>query len=449
MTVFWASFLPQPCRRRSTLPALAIGLLALAAGVAGGAAVSFTAIVTGLSAPTAFVDPPDKLGHRFIAQRRGDIRVWDGSSTSALATPLLDLRDLAKVNAASGEQGLLAMTVHPDYLANGYLYVFYTATDWDGPGGIATNDVVIERYTRSAGNPNQLDPASGQVVMVIGHALGTNHNGGDLEFGPDGYLYISVGDGGGSCDNVYGSGQDLDQLLGKLLRIDVDGDDFPGDPLRNYAIPPDNPLAGLAGADEIWALGLRNPFRFSFDRLTGDIYLGDVGQNDWEEVNLLPVGAVSAGNPINFGWPCREGFDEAGCGASAALCNGKTFAEPIRQEANVNQGGNWRSVMGGYLYRGYEVTTDLAGRYVYGDALNSQVWLASPRTGGPWPTVQIGSGQAPYGFAEDQHGELYVVSNTGSIRCLHDGSGCPWQLDEGRVFRDDFESGTTLPWRSP
>lgn len=439
---------------RRFAPALLGLAVLLVAAAPGHPAVTFSTIVSGLSAPTAFVDPPDKLAHRFIAQQRGDILVWDGALL--LATPLLDLRTAGKVlgPASSGERGLLAMTVHPNYLANGFAYLYYTSTDWDGGGAMEAGDVVIERYTRSAGNANVLDPASAQVVLVIGHNAAGNHNGGDLKFGPDGYLYVTVGDGGGGCDSAYGSGQDTNQLLGKMLRLDVDGADaYPGDPLRNYAIPADNPLVGFAGEDEIWALGLRNPFRFAFDRLTGDAYIGDVGQDDWEEINRLPAGAVTAGNPLNFGWPCREGLDEAGCGATPASCVGP-FVDPVRQEPNAGMSGSWRAVMGGFLYRGAEVTADLGGRYLYGDAGNGQLWLATPLTGAPasgqWSATQVGTGQGPYGFSEDQHGELFVLSSWGgAIRCVHGGAGCPWQIDESRVFTDGFETGGTVPWAVP
>lgn len=427
----------------------ALGLLALCIAPNGHAAVTFTPLIAGLSAPTAFIDPPDGLPHRLVAQQQGNILVWDGASL--LSTAFLDLRNdvsvptnQRKVNFG-GERGLLAATVHPDYATNGFIYIYYTSRDWDGAGGINNGDIVVERYTRSLANTEQADPATAQIILVVPHS-DTNHNGGDIKFGRDGFLYITLGDGGGGCDSTAHSGQDVNQLLGKMLRIDVDGADaFPADPLRNYAIPASNPLVGQAGEDEIWALGLRNPFRFTFDRSNGDIYIGDVGQDDWEEVNHLPVGAVTAGAPVNFGWPCREGLDASGCATPPQGCSA-TFTDPVRQEANAGEGGTWRSVMGGYRYRGSFVQTDLGGRYLYGDAGNDQVWLATPGAA-PWPSANVGNGIGPYGFGEDQVGELYVLSaNNGNISCVNGGGGCNDWARLVDIFLDGFESGDTSAW---
>lgn len=211
--------------------------------------------------------------------------------------------------------------------------MYYTSTAWTA--GINIGDVVVERYTRSAGDPNVADFSTAKVILRVPHSAGSNHNGGDIEFGPDGYLYVTIGDGGGSCDSTAHSGQDTSQLLGKMLRLDVDGADaYPADPVENYAIPSDNPLVGVDGAMKIRALGLRNPFRFSFDRSNGAIYIGDVGQSAWEEVNYLPTGVVTAGNPVNFGWPCKEGFDSGTCSAPPQGCTA-TFRDPVRAEPNT------------------------------------------------------------------------------------------------------------------
>ncbi len=430
---------------------LALGAVALAlATLPAAAAVTITPLITGLTAPTAFVDPPDGLAHRFVTQQVGNVLVWNGASL--LATPFLDIRNDAAVPAgdrkvtAGGERGLLAMTADPDYLNNGYVYVYYTSRDWDGAGGINFGDIVIERYTRSAGDVNQIDTSTAQIILVVGHS-DSNHNGGDLKFGPDGYLYITLGDGGGGCDSTAHSGQDTNQLLGKMLRLDVHGgDDFPADPLKNYAIPADNPLVGVSGLDEIWALGLRNPFRFSFDRRNGDIYIGDVGQDDWEEVNHLVPGDVTAGSPVNFGWPCREGYDPSGCSTPPQGC-AATFTEPVLQQPNAGAGGSWRSIMGGFRYRGSQALADLSGRYMYGDASNGQIWLATPGTTIPWSTSQVAMGQGPYGFGQDQLGELYVLSaGNGSVSCVHSGTGCAGWATLGDLFADGFESGDTSRW---
>jgi glucose/arabinose dehydrogenase len=421
------------------------------------ATVVFSPLVEVGDAPVAFVDPPDGRTHRLIATQPGQIRVWDGSSPSVSGTPMLDLRDDPGVPVAQrkvnygGERGLLAMTVHPDYAANGFVYLYYTSRNWDGAGGIADGDIVVERYTRDAGDPDLLDFGTSQILLVVPHP-DSNHNGGDLEFGPDGFLYVTLGDGGGGCDSTAGSGQDTNQLLGKMLRLDVDGADaFPGDPLRNYAIPPGNPLVGVAGLDEIWALGLRNPFRFSFDRSNGDIYIGDVGQDDWEEINLLLPGTVLPGAPVNFGWPCREGFDAAGCGTPPQGC-AATFRNPVRVEAN--SGGTWGSIMGGHRYRGGAVAGDLADRYVYGDAGNGEVWAATigapnPTTAPGWSSVELtSSGLGPFGFSQDQAGELYLLSGWfGRIDCIQPSGGdCHAWAGLADIFLDGFEVAGTGNW---
>ncbi len=403
-------------------------------------AVAISTLIPGVSSPTAYIDPPDGIAHRFVARQAGLVVVWNG--TSVLSTPFLDLSNVAPVAQRKvlfgGERGLLSMTMHPNYASNGFFYLYYTSTNWDGAGGINAGDIVVERYTRDPANVNLAQFSSGQIILVVPHP-DSNHNGGDIKFGPDGYLYVSLGDGGGGCDSTAGSGQDTNQLLGKMLRLDVDGTDaFPADPLLNYAIPATNPLVGVTGRDEIWALGLRNPFRFSFDRVSGDILIGDVGQDDWEELNLISPTAVTSGNPINFGWPCREGPDPAGCGTPPQGC-AATFVDPVRSEANGGAGGTWTSIMGGYRYRGTR-TPDLIGKYLYGDAGNGEVWSAT--TGAtPWPATLVTTGQTPFGFAEDNFGELYVLNAAnGRIGCVHDGGGCTtWSLREDTLFSNGFE----------
>lgn len=439
--------------RRGIGRALIIAALGWAAS-SPSAAVDFTTIVTGLSAPVAMVDPPDGLRHRFIAQQGGDVLVWDGTSDTPLAVPFLDLRDDPSVPVAQrkvlagGERGLLAMTVHPNYAQNGLFYLYYTSRDWDGAGGINAGDVVIERYQRDPADPNVALPGSGAIILVVPHSSAGNHNGGDIKFGPDGFLYVTIGDGGGSCDNVGHSGQDTNQLLGKMLRLDVNSDSFPADPLHNYAIPAGNPLVGVAGADEIWALGLRNPFRFSFDRQTGDIYIGDVGQDDWEEIDRLTPGAVTAGAPVNFGWPCLEGFVDSECAAPPQGC-GATFTPPVRVEPNAGAGGTWQAIIAGAFYRGGRVS-ELVNRFVYGDALNGQVWAATPAAAPPpgWPSAQLTTGSNPHAFAQDQLNELYVLfAGSGEVKCLHAaGDDCMGWAVVGDIFADGFESGDFAAW---
>ena len=267
---------------------------------------TYSTLVSGFpgdaNTPIVFVDPADNIKHRFVATQEGVILVWDGVTQALLPTPFLDIS--ADV-ACCGERGLLAMAVEPDYITSGRFYVYYTRSS-DG-------DIIVKRFQRSVGNPNVAD-VNGTVIFRIEHSSAGNHNGGQLAFGPDGYLYISTGDGGPQCDDGQGANGDSQRpnsMLGKLLRIDVRGvDPTPvaaecGLDPASYTVPSDNPYAGGANAcDEVWGIGMRNPFRFTFDRTNGDLYVGDVGSNKWEEINLQ---RASTPAPMNFGWVCREG----------------------------------------------------------------------------------------------------------------------------------------------
>ncbi len=412
--------------------------------------------------PVAFVDPDDGRPFRLVPVQEGAILVWDGTTGSFLATPFLDLRNdgagpgLDKV-LYGGERGLLAMVVDPDYVTTGHFWVYYTR--------VSDGDIVVERYQRSAGDPNVAN-TTGTVVLRIDHPA-TNHNGGWLAFGPDGFLYISTGDGGGGCDGGAGSngdGQNPGTLSGKILRLDVRGvEPGAGAPEcgldANYGVPTGNWYVGVAGCDEVWTLGLRNPFRFSFDRVTGDMYIGDVGQDNWEEINLLRPTDMGA---VNFGWVCREGCNSSsvapsscsipGCGTSeGATCQYPTPSgkvDPILCHSNPN---GWASIMGGYRYRGTRVP-DLAARYVYGDVSCGQIWVTTSLD----PAVPATTAAAcwrsgfggTYGFAEDKLGELYVVrGGANRIECIHDGNpgGCYWAGWRG-MFEDGFETGDTSRW---
>ena len=421
------------------------------------------------NSPTAFVDPNDGRGRRLIPTQQGVIWVWDGATGTILPTPFLDLRDeLGGPVQFGGERGLLALAVDPDYAQTGELYVFYTAA---GGGTIESGDVVIARYERSAVNPDVGNPLSATVILVIHHPA-TNHNGGWLAFGPDGFLYISTGDGGGGCDGdlgTNGDGQRPDTLAGKMLRLDVRNVDpgagapddcNDGGTVTNYEVPSSNPFFGQEPAcDEVWALGLRNPFRFSFDRATGDLYVGDVGQDNWEEINLKRAATAA---PVNWGWVCREGCETSAVGASGcstAGCpvdpgttcefpRGSGFWDPILCHSNPN---GWSSIMGGYRYRG-EMVPSIAGDYFYGDAGCGQIWkttVLDPTNPAAidaacWKSQMHGT----YGFAEDHLGELYVVvGGAGRIECVHNGDGCFWAGWRG-LFEDGFETGDTTRWSS-
>ena len=426
---------------------------------------------TGATTPIAFVDPNDGLSHRLIATQQGAILVWNGATGQILPTPFLDLRSSGggPVLYDGGERGLLAMAVQPDYAATGLLYVFYTRVD---SGGGTVGDLVVARYQRSAADPDVADPASAAIILVIDHSSAGNHNGGWLAFGPDGFLYLSTGDGGGGCDGnlgASGDGQRADTLLGKILRLDVRGiDPMAGPPddcgvgPYNYMVPSTNPFFGQEPAcDEVWVMGLRNPFRYSFDRVTGDLYVGDVGQNKWEEIGLKRAATPA---PVNFGWPCREGCETAGndgshcsttgcpvdAGTTCQFPRASGFWDPILCHRNpgTNPVTGWRAAMGGYRYRGSHVLS-LYGAYFYSDAYCGQIWKTTtldPADPAATASTCWASGfGGDYGFAEDHLGELYVVvGGAGRVDCIHNGAGCYWA--GWGIFSDGFESGDVSHW---
>jgi glucose/arabinose dehydrogenase len=278
------------------------------------------------------------------------------------------------------------LAFHPQFTQNGYFYVNYT----DRRG-----DTVISRFQVAAENPQQVDPASEFGLLGVEQPF-RNHNGGVLAFGPDGFLYIGLGDGGGGGD-PRGNGQNTEKLLGKILRLDVDN----GDP---YAIPPDNPFAQRGGAPEVWAYGLRNPWRFSFDRLTGDLFIGDVGQNSYEEIDYLPAGSPG---PTNFGWNYREGAHPF-AGEPAGRVE---LTDPVA-EYGRDQG---ITVIGGYVYRGSELP-EWQGIYLYGDYGTGLIWGLFRDTGGAWQnSVLFQSGFTITSFGEDESGEIYLVDYPGSL----------------------------------
>jgi glucose/arabinose dehydrogenase len=342
--------------------------------------ISFEPVATGLRFPVGVTHAGDGTGRLFILEQTGRVVVHDGSQV--LPSPFLDVSALV---SCCGERGLLGLAFHPRYAANGLFYVNYTNT---------AGDTVIARYQVS-GDPNLADPASAQILLTVGQPF-ANHNGGQLAFGPDGFLYIALGDGG-SGDDPGNRAQNLGTLLGKILRIDVDG-------ASPYAIPGDNPFRTTQGAQpEIWAYGLRNPWRFSFDREFGDLFIADVGQNTLEEVNFQP--AASAGGE-NYGWRRMEG---TGCHIPSTACNDGTLTLPIL-EYDHSLGC---SITGGYRYRGGRFPQFLA-RYFYGDYCSGRIW-GGIQSGQTWSATQlIDTTLNITSFGEDEGGELYVV---------HHGSG--------------------------
>ncbi|KXK14631.1 MAG: glucose/sorbosone dehydrogenase-like protein [Chloroflexi bacterium OLB14] len=342
-------------------------------------------IISGLSSPVGIVNAGDNSNRLFIVLSGGEIMVYDGSQV--LATPFLDISSLT---SSGGEQGLLGLAFHPNYENNGYFYVNYTRVF---SGQLQT---VIARYQVSGGDPNIANQGSASIIMTIDQD-DSNHNGGQIEFGPDGYLYIGMGDGGGGGD-PHNRSQDPISLLGKMLRIDVDS----GSP---YAIPSSNPFTSNASvSDEIWALGLRNPWRFSFDKLTGDLFIADVGQNQWEEVNIQP--AASTGGE-NYGWSCYEGNHTYNSGRD---CDDYGTLTPPAIEYNHGPGESTGcSITGGYVYRGTKYP-QIYGMYIYGDFCSGKIWLASKNVSVWTSELALDTSYLISTFGQDENGEIYLAS---------------------------------------
>jgi glucose/arabinose dehydrogenase len=349
-------------------------------------------VASGLSAPLYLTQPPGDTSRLFVVEQGGRIRVIQNGTL--LATPFLDIRSLV---SSGGEQGLLSMAFHPNYANNGQFFVDYT----DTPNG----NIQVVRYTVSA-NPNVANPTSARVVLSINHSTFDNHNGGLVMFGPDGFLYIGVGDGGGGGD-PFGSGQSTTTLLGKILRIDVNA----GSP---YVVPASNPFVGRPppARPEIWAYGLRNPWRFSFDRVTGDLYIADVGQSAREEVNFQ---VATSGGGQNYGWNVMEGTT---CFSPSSGCNQTGLVLPVFDYPTHVLGTC--SITGGYVYRGSRLPI-LAGHYLYADYCAGRV-KSFRYVKGAVPPVQDHRDYPQFGelgnitsFGEDTRGQLYIVTQAGGV----------------------------------
>lgn len=342
-------------------------------------------VAEGFVQPLLVIHAGDGSGRLFVVGQQGVI--WVFANGEVLPKFFLDIRE--RVGSEGNEQGLLGLAFHPQYEQNGYFYINYT--DVNG-------DTVVARFEVST-DPNRAEAGSQEILLRVGQPY-SNHNGGHLEFGPEGYLYIGLGDGG-SAGDPQGNGQSVNTLLGSLLRIDVDG----GQP---YAIPPDNPFANGGGRSEIWAYGLRNPWRFSFDSLTNDLYIADVGQNKWEEINFLPEGTPGG---ANFGWDYFEGNHpyqgEPPAGLNTIL--------PVA-EYDHSRGGC--SVTGGGVYRG-ESLPEWQGVYFYGDFCSGEIFGLVQLSNGQWQSellydlpILITS----FGF--DEQGEFYVLGRGGGLYML-------------------------------
>jgi glucose/arabinose dehydrogenase len=358
---------------------------------------------------TAIVPRPGDREHAFALTRSGIIHIV-ANATTFLATPLLDFHTLV---ASGGESGALGLAFDPDYQTNGYFYICYTAVV---PVGSTDPKYMVARYTVSPPSALTADPASRTVIMpLIGATQSVqNHNGGWIGFGPDNLLYISRGEG-----PVFGTtAQNPTTINGKILRIDVRGDDFPTDPLRNYAIPPGNPFAAdLTAAREVFIMGLRNPWRCSFDRLTGSLWIGDVGTNH-EEIDLAPAAAMP---PVNLGWPCYDGNSRATTSGLCAAPSGLTA--PLVEFNRTGTATPFIStcLTGGIVYRGCEIPA-MRGRYIYGGCTSSP--LSSFNISDPAGTVvdhTAGLGVtlgSIYTFGEDAYGEVYIGTSSRLYRML-------------------------------
>jgi glucose/arabinose dehydrogenase len=339
-------------------------------------------VFTGLSAPVGVVNAGDGSGRLFIMEKVGMILiVKDGQ---LLETPFLDISD--HVGSRASEQGLLGLAFHPNYSENGFFYVHYNTQN---------GNTMIARF-KVTENPDLASAASELQLLTVQQPF-PNHKGGEIVFGPDGYLYIGLGDGGSGGD-PYRNGQSTNTLLGKILRIDVNGNN--GN--TPYVIPEDNPFADGGGEPEIWAYGLRNPWRFSFDSTTGDLYIADVGQGNWEEIDYLAAG--SAGG-ANFGWNIMEGTHPY------AGSDSPGFVAPV---AEYDHSAGGCSVTGGYVYRG-KALPEWNGIYFYGDYCSGKIWGLLNTPSGWQSTELFATDQRISSFGVDESGEIYLVGYRGSI----------------------------------
>lgn len=355
--------------------------------------IALQTVITGFSSVTDIASAGDD--RLFIVEQAGRIWILDGSTR--LDSAFLNIT--GRVTSSSNEQGLLGLAFHPDYENNGYFYVNYTT----GTGG----NTRISRFSVRTDDPDRADPDSELIILIQSQPL-ANHNGGCLKFGPDGYLYIGMGDGGGAGDPQNRS-QNKTSLLGKMLRIDVNTG-------ATYTVPADNPFVeDDTYAPEIWALGLRNPWRFSFDRLTGDLWISDVGQSAREEINFQP--ASSAGGE-NYGWRCYEGnltYNTSGCSGPSAY----TF--PVYEYNHV---GGGRSVTGGFVYRGTEFPA-LYGKYIFSDFINGEFFILTPQEEGSVQAFrQLGTQSLVATFGENDAGDIFGANRGGGARIFKVTDAC-------------------------
>ena len=346
--------------------------------------LQLASIASGFSKPVHLTHANDGSGRIFVVEQAG--RILSLTNNIPNATPFLDIVTI--VGSDANEQGLLSAAFHPDFVNNGFFFVYYTNRD---------GNVVVARYQVSE-NPDIANPDSAQILITIGQPF-ANHNGGQLVFGPDGYLYIGLGDGG-AADDPQNNGQDLNSLLGKILRLDVDQ-------AEPYGVPQTNPFVATDNArPEIWSYGWRNPWRISFDRATGDMYIADVGQRQFEEVHVELAGAPGG---QNYGWRLMEGlhcFDPAECDPVSL-----NLVLPVT-EYDHSAGC---SITGGHVYRGSQFPA-LSGIYFYGDFCTGTVWGLRQAADGGWSqAVLLQTGHRISSFGEDEAGEVYLIDHAGEV----------------------------------
>lgn len=348
--------------------------------------IGLQSFATGFTRPLEITNAGDS--RLFVVEQGGKIKILNADKT----TNATDFLNISTLITNSGEQGLLGLAFHPNYATNGFFFINYI--------NLAGN-TVIAKYSVNSSNPNIANPASGTILLTITQPY-TNHNGGTLKFGPDGYLYIGMGDGGDAGDPG-NRAQNIDELLGKMLRIDVNS----GNP---YSIPAGNPYVGIAGSDEIWAIGLRNPWKFSFDKTLGNLWIADVGQGKIEEINSV----ASSQSGLNYGWRCYEGdndYNTANCAPKA------TMKFPLK---TINHNTGACSITGGYVYNG-TTYPKLKGLYFFTDYCDPKIGMLTASGTLTYSTVFTGNNFSTFG--EDNAGELYVAAiNNGTIYKITDTS---------------------------
>lgn len=454
-------------------------VVVLALGLGGSAKAQFldvadlAEVATGLSSPVYVAMDPTDSTRLFVVEQGGKIKVLVNGVVQA--TPFIDVSAVLPPNTGtatigstvytfvrSGEQGLLGMAFAPDYATSGTIYIDLTAKRYDavpatptstdytwgcsGGGSCTINDLartMVCKVQRSAGNPLVSTTPTVMLLSQLNPILQydqpfTNHNCGNLQFGLDGMLYIGSGDGG-SGNDPGNRALNRNVILGKMLRIDPSGDDFPADPTRDYRIPADNPFVAGGGLPEIWAVGLRNPWRYSFDKVTGDFWIADVGQNAWEEINVVPG---NGGPGRNYGWRAREGLSSTGL--SAGTNDISNLTDPVYVYDHLASATSGFAVIGGYVYRGKAIPS-WRGRYLFADEITNHIWSAR-MTNGVWSDFQeltsmlsnLGTSstlmiRGVSSFGQDRDGELYIVQLNGRIRKIVPKlpQPCPVDLDDG------------------